>query len=116
MYVISVASKTPTSTKDIKKRHADLISSDLILENEDDARITSPKTIESGFIPSFRSTSVVLCFQSEPFWLFALHSTFMNKVYAHNAIKSFSELHNYLSLYENRRSLYNKTISRLVFN
>ena len=77
---------------------------------------TVAKTVESGIIPTFRSASFVLCFESEPFWLFALHSTFIDKVYVTNAIKSFSELHKYLSLYEHRRNLYNATISRLGFN
>ena len=94
-----------------RKRDFQGMSSDFIPTNN-----VVSKASEIGCIQSATPIPVVICFESEPFWLLALHANIISAIYVDNALTSFSDLNNYLSLYPSRLSLFNTTISRLGLN
>ena len=78
--------------------------------------VTDPQPIkltEKGNLSLFSAVSVVLSFESEPFWLLSSQPQFIDRIYIDNSISSFSELHSYLTPFTSRLNLYNKLISRI---
>ena len=87
--------------------------------NSDNVTFCPPTTgtiTEIGILPTFAKVSFVLCFETEPYWLFSLLPSFIDRIFINNDIDSFSAFHAYLQPFSTRINLYNRLTSRLGFN
>lgn len=91
----------------------DDVSKAAITSSSSTTTVDLVRTVEMGTLEGKAPISVVLAFETEPFWIFVLHSQLVSKVFVDNALSSFSELNSYLSLYPGRHKLYNTIVSRV---